>query len=85
MEVPISELLTEAVTLMVVGMTVVFVFLTLLIGAVTFIAFINRKFPEQIPSQHTMHPHRPAQGQIESSSLIAAISAAVHEYRTNRK
>ena len=85
MEVSISALLTEAATLMVVGMTVVFVFLTLLIGAVTFIAFINRKFPEQIPVPHSMQPHRPAPTQPESSSLIAAISAAVHEYRTNRK
>lgn len=85
MQAPISELLTEAATLMVVGMIVVFVFLTLLIGAVNLIAFINSKFPEEVtPSVSGVnHAKQTASGGSESTP-IAAISAAIHKYRSKR-
>lgn len=83
MQASISELLVEAATLMAVGMTVVFVFLTILIGAVNFIAFINTKLPaEDLPSA-TDSPHRKrvVKNNVESVP-IAAIAAAVHKYRS---
>ncbi|WP_260681674.1 OadG family protein [Aliiglaciecola sp. M165] len=85
MQAPISELLTEAATLMVVGMIVVFVFLTLLIGAVNLIAFINSKFPEEVtPSVSGVNRAKQTASGGSESTPIAAISAAIHKYRSKR-
>lgn len=85
MQATISELLSEAATLMLVGMIVVFVFLTLLIGAINLIAFINTKLPEEpLP----LFSGAPLQNKTASKSLesapIAAIAAAVHKYRSKK-
>lgn len=85
MQTSISDLLIEAANLMVVGMVVVFVFLTLLIGAVTLIAAINRKFPEEVVTAQPARAQRKVSNEKISTSVpVAAITAAVHQYRKNR-
>ncbi|MEP4891079.1 MAG: OadG family transporter subunit [Aliiglaciecola sp.] len=85
MQASISELLIEAANLMVVGMVVVFVFLTLLIGAVNLIAAINRRLPEEVVPAAAARTQRKVTTDKSSSSVpIAAITAAVHQYRKNR-
>ncbi|GAB2709493.1 OadG family transporter subunit [Aliiglaciecola sp. 3_MG-2023] len=85
MQTSISELLIEAANLMVVGMVVVFVFLTLLIGAVNLIAAINRRLPEEVVPATTVRTQRKVTTDKSSSSVpVAAIAAAVHQYRKNR-
>lgn len=84
MQTNISELLAEASTLMVVGMGVVFVFLTLMIGAVNLIAFINRKLPEEsLPNQSPTSRRAPSANRQDNGAPVAAIAAAIHQYRKN--
>ena len=85
MQTNVSGLLVEAGTLLLVGMSVVFVFLTLLIGAINLIAMICSKFPEddtQKPYARVgaSRDNNKNQNQI-SPATVAAISAAVHQYR----
>ncbi|MDN4503892.1 OadG family transporter subunit [Alteromonadaceae bacterium BrNp21-10] len=76
----ISELLRESALLMVVGMTVVFVFLIILIGAVNLIGAICAKFPEARPDTFNGKPS-PVKANGVSSSVVAAITAAIHQHR----
>ncbi|GAA0857754.1 hypothetical protein GCM10009114_24730 [Aliiglaciecola litoralis] len=71
---------------MVVGMGVVFVFLTLMIGAVNLIAYLNAKFPEQVTHSYGT-PSRSKSTNVNADPAIpvAAITAAVHQYRKNRQ
>lgn len=81
MHANVTSLLIEASYLMAVGMFVVFLFLSLLIGAMTLMAWLNKKFPESIIKPLVM-PQQGAQSQSEmSTGLIAAITAAVHQHR----
>jgi oxaloacetate decarboxylase gamma subunit len=81
MHANVTSLLLEASYLMAVGMFVVFLFLSILIGAMTLMAWLNKKFPESNTHQLTM-PQQGAQSQQEmSTGLIAAITAAVHQHR----
>jgi oxaloacetate decarboxylase gamma subunit len=78
-------MLIEAATLMLVGMSIVFIFLSLLIGAVNFIAWICGKFPENRDKMVSKQVSRDAAGSIStqniSPSTVAAISAAIHQHR----
>lgn len=87
MQTTVPELLMEAANLLLVGMSVVFIFLTLLIGAVQLIAYINSRLPEETVAVPAPKP--PVQRQTVNSgavgdSTIAAISAAIHQYRQSR-
>ena len=90
MQSSISDLLIEAATLMVVGMTVVFVFLAILIGAIHFIAFINRKLPAEAIVTHKITRNSASAVKAgnttnsEAGAVKAAITAAVHQYRKSR-
>jgi oxaloacetate decarboxylase gamma subunit len=77
----IGALLTTAGNLMLTGMVGVFVFLSLLIGAVTLMSKLARKFsqPELAASQRT--PSFKSQG--VPNEHIAAISAAIAQYKKN--
>lgn len=77
----IGALLTTAGNLMLTGMVGVFVFLSLLIGAVTLMSKLASKFsqPELETSQRT--PSFKSQG--VPSEHIAAISAAIAQYKIN--
>lgn len=75
----VSELLYEAAILMVVGMVVVFIFLTLLI------------FATKLLSKFAGQEDAPVNNPVQPSNLnapepvIAAISAAIHQYKQNNK
>lgn len=80
----ISDLLLEAGMLMLVGMVVVFTFLTMLIFAIKLLA----KFAEAYPDNITQTPVRitPSTNSNQTSpQLVAAISAAVKQYKARNK
>ena len=70
------NLIGESLKFMVLGMTVVFAFLYILIQAIKLQArIINKYFPEEIPAAPA------SSGQSDESQRIAAIIAAVTEFR----
>lgn len=90
MQPSIPDLLIEAATLMVVGMSVVFVFLAILIGAIKLIAFVNTKLPDEATINHNTKRNsaRAVKAGVaknsESGAVTAAIAAAVNHYRKSR-
>ena len=88
MQANVTELLVESATLLVVGMAVVFVFLTMLIGGIKVIAFINSRLPAEIadtPRAPLSRVPTKASTTTVNASTIAAISAAVHQYRKHHQ
>ncbi len=83
MQTQITELLIEAATLMLAGMAFVFVFLTILIGAVKLISVVNNALPaEQQPaSPSAKRTSTTPTNNHADAAVNAAISAAVHQYR----
>ncbi len=83
-----NALFEDAVTLMLVGMGFVFVFLTLLVFATTFMSWaINKYFPEPKPV-----PVTPATAALplaetpkEDDNIKAVISIAVAKFRARHK
>ena len=70
------NLIGESVKFMILGMTVVFAFLYILIQAIKLQAkIINKYFPEETPAAPT------PSGQSDEPQRIAAIIAAVTEFR----
>ncbi len=70
------NLIGESLKFMVLGMTVVFAFLYILIQAIKLQAkIIDKYFPEETPKAPT------SSGQADESQRIAAIIAAVTEFR----
>ena len=82
----VTELLIDSAALMLVGMIFVFIFLGLMIGSVKLIALFCQKFPGSMDAEQQHHfrqtPSNPVDEQI-SPATIAAISAAVHQYRSS--
>lgn len=78
----IGSQLFDAATLMITGMSVVFIFLTILVYLVR---LMSKLVPEEVPEPISA----PKQNKkVQSSSavspqVVAAISAAVHQYRTS--
>lgn len=79
----IGSLLVDAATLMITGMTVVFLFLTILVYLVR---LMSKLVPEEVP-EPIVTPNQNNKVQTPSSvvspKVAAAISAAVHQYRTS--
>lgn len=79
----IGNLLGEAATLMFTGMTVVFIFLTILIYIVKLMSNLvpeESPLPTAMPIQNsTIQQTLPA----VNPQVVAAISAAVHQYRNS--
>lgn len=74
-----TELMISGVELMVVGMGIVFLFLAMLVLAMKLMsALVQRYFPDLPPP----NPVRAAVNTGIDASVIAAISAAVHQYRS---
>ncbi len=70
-----NELMTFGIELMLIGMGIVYGFLAMLIVAIKTMSFmILRFFPE-------MPKHHPGSHHGDDLGTIAAISAAVHQYR----
>ena len=86
MEPTVTDLLYETFWLLIIGMTVVFSFLTMLIGGVKLIEKFCAAFPEtesaNQPNYPVAHPptSQPEEGGV-SPQVVAAITAAVHQYR----
>jgi len=92
-----SNLLSEGVTLMIFGVSFVFVFLTLLVIVTSLMSWIIIRYeknvgtlPEDgIPAATTFispHTHDHAEHpHSDDSSLITILSAAVHKYRSRHK
>ena len=78
----ISDLLVKGVELMFLGMGTVFVFLAVLVFAVTKMSELIQKYEATLP-QPEVKPPRSAG--VKNSDLIAAISAAIHQYRSKNR
>lgn len=71
-----NELMSSGIELMLIGMGIVYAFLAMLIIAIkTMSAVVSRYFPDASTNPHTGTHHGHDLG------TIAAISAAVHQYR----
>lgn len=81
----ISAILWESAMLLLVGMSVVFVFLIMLIGAIVLIEKICAKFPDELNDDTaTIAPATDAHSQGASTvtpQVVAAITAAVQQHR----
>ncbi len=73
-----NEMLSSGIELMLIGMGIVYAFLTMLVLAIGAMSSIVRRFFPEIPSSPS-HPALLNRG--EDPGVIAAITAAVHEYR----
>lgn len=84
-----TEQLIEAAVLLAVGMSVVFAFLTLLIGGIHSIAWFANLFPYPQEKTNNSVPKysrdKYANSTAVDPTLVAAISAAVHKHRSNTK
>lgn len=75
-----TELMSSGIELMLIGMGIVFLFLAMLVVAINIMSsLVQRFFPE--PPATTM----PVVISDVSKSTVAAISVAVHEYRSTHK
>lgn len=75
----VADLLLEAAGLMLIGMVTVFTFLFVLVLLLQLMSnVIQRYFPVKVPEKSHKIEHT-ADG--VSPAIIAAISAAVHQYR----
>ena len=76
-----TEMMSSGIELMFAGMGIVFLFLTMLVVAINIMsALVQRFFPDT-------HPHTeavPVSSGMDKS-IIAAISAAVHQHRSKHK
>jgi oxaloacetate decarboxylase (Na+ extruding) subunit gamma len=76
-----TELMSSGVELMFAGMSIVFLFLTMLVVAINMMSsLVQRFFPEAPPQM--VAPTIPSG---IDKSIIAAISAAVHQHRSKHK
>jgi oxaloacetate decarboxylase gamma subunit len=80
----LTEQFVQAGTLMLAGMSVVFVFLGLLIWVVQLLAKLAVIFPDPVVQVKEARQVR-AKNEGLSPSLVAAISTAVVRYRNNNK
>lgn len=79
----VAGLLLDAATLMVIGMSVVFLFLAALIGAVNLIAWLAKQFPESAITS-TQQGNTAASSNVPSAALVAVITAAIQQHRANK-
>jgi len=78
-----NEMMSSGIELMLIGMVIVFAFLALLIVMVNIMTtVIQRFFPE--PPINTITPASASTSHTDAG-VIAAISAAVHQYRNKYK
>jgi len=77
-----AEVFYQAATLMVVGMCFVFAFLGMLIVAIkTLIAPLASRYPDPIPESKLSDANT---SQQQPTAVVAAISAAITQYRSMR-
>lgn len=71
-----NELVSSGIELMLVGMGIVFAFLAMLIGAIKVMSSLILRFFPELPAGQYPNTHHG-----DDLGTIAAISAAVHQYR----
>lgn len=77
-----TELISSGVELMIIGMGIVYLFLTMLVVIINIMsALVQRLFPEA-PANTLIVPNVSSGA---DKNTIAAISAAVHAYRNKHK
>ncbi|MDD5271231.1 MAG: OadG family transporter subunit [Methylovulum sp.] len=77
-----AELMSSGIELMFAGMGIVFLFLTMLVFAINLMSsLVQRFFPEAPPTPATPHS---APSNIADKATVAAIIAAVHQYRQKK-
>jgi len=71
-----NEMLSSGIELMLLGMGIVYGFLAMLVVVIESMSvFVQRFFPE-MPAAHPAMPDH-----LDDPGILAAISAAVHQYR----
>ncbi|BBA33385.1 probable oxaloacetate decarboxylase gamma chain [Methylocaldum marinum] len=82
MEYSLAELLLSGFKLMLIGMTIVYLFLVLLVWTIGITSkLINRYVPEPEP-EHAPGSSVPAPDvESDQSEIIAVITAAIHRYQ----
>lgn len=85
MQPEVANALVEAAHLLLIGMVMVFLFLSMLIGAITLIAWINKLIPDEslntIENQSKFTNRTLMNNQGVSPKIVAAISAAISQHR----
>ena len=71
-----TEMMSNGVELMFAGMGIVFLFLTMLVGAINLMSLLVQRFFPDMPVMGIM----PAVSCGIDKTIIAAISAAVHQH-----
>jgi oxaloacetate decarboxylase gamma subunit len=77
-----TELIMSGVELMIVGMGIVYLFLTMLVFAINLMSFIVRRFFPEI--SRPANPLPPVAPGIDKKT-VAAITASIHQYREKHK
>jgi oxaloacetate decarboxylase gamma subunit len=76
-----GQLLSEALTLMLLGMGTVFVFLTILVFVTATMSALVKKYASALPAGHSPAGHA---AQPEDQTLLAVITAAIHAHRNRQ-
>ena len=76
-----TELMSSGVELMFAGMGIVFLFLAMLVVAINIMSSLVQRF---FPDTPALVVAAPVSGSIDKS-IIAAITAAVHQHRNKHK
>ncbi|MBQ4889949.1 MULTISPECIES: OadG family transporter subunit [Shewanella] len=76
----ISEQLFNALGVMIMGMSLVFIFLSLLIVGITIVARLT-KSENQVAAASAPIAQAPASAATLDPKLVAAITSAIHQYR----
>lgn len=80
-----NELISQGFSLMLLGMGVVFVFLTLLVVATTFMSrVVGKYFPEALPSPTPAPTQAGPTSSQPDPQILAAIKAAIAEHRQKK-
>jgi oxaloacetate decarboxylase gamma subunit len=75
-----TELMSSGIELMFAGMTIVFLFLIMLVGAIILMSFLVQRFFPEV----SITPAHVTTGGVDKN-VIAVITAAVHQYRSKHK
>ncbi|MCY7297052.1 OadG family protein [Alteromonas sp. a30] len=86
MQDSVFTLLNESLWLLCIGMAVVFLFLTLLIGAIKLIKMLCYEEPKVQTTPNLSANQQNADNAVEgiAPNVVAAITAAVHQHRQSK-
>jgi oxaloacetate decarboxylase gamma subunit len=76
-----NEMMSSGIELMLTGMGIVYFFLALLVVAIKIMTVIVTRYFPDVPAEFTT----PTSSKTNEPLVIAAITAAVHQYRSQHK